>query len=448
MFFYSADRGQRRGASRWGGAVSWKARTRRASVGAAGKTSPVDGSTEEEPAGAMLAPAHSSAANAELGRGIDLKSRIATASLAFRGYDVQNLGRSPELLAHPVYGPTVRRFLDTASAVASDTLHRRFDLAGRVERQEPTTVSAFAEDIGVIVSMEMAQLALLEEFHGVQARGARQSFGYSLGEMASVISGGMFTMEELLPVPLGCADDCADLAADTTLGVIFSRGPAIALKDVQDLCLQVSNEGRGMVGVSSYLSPNTILVIGQGATLDRLEQAIPGRLPAKTMLRRKSHKLPPLHTPLVWQRNIPNRAAVALYKIPGGRPAPKPKIVSCVTGTASYDPLNARDTLVRWVDQPQLLWDVIVETLVAGVDLLVHVGPAPNLIPATFERLGNNVGKQFGNRYMKMLGHGVGSQMGRYAWLSRLLPTKAALLRAPHVEHLILEDWLLDRAPT
>src|SRR5437763_117895 len=190
-----------------------------------------------------------------------------------------------------------------------------------------------------------------------------------------MVCGGVFTMEQLLPIPLGCADDSAALAAGTTLGVIFSRGPAIALKDVQDLCVEVSNEGRGMVGVSSYLSPNTLLVIGQGDTLSRLEKAIPGRLPERTMLRRKPHKLPPLHTPLVWQRNVPNRAAVALYKIHGNRPVPTPKVISCVTGTANYDGLNARDMLIRWVDHPQLLWDAISETLVAGVNLVIHAGP-------------------------------------------------------------------------
>jgi [acyl-carrier-protein] S-malonyltransferase len=375
--------------------------------------------------------------------GLDLKARIGTASLAFRGYDVANLGRSPELLAHPAYGPVVRRFLDDASAVAADALKRPFDLAARVEEGKESDLGTFAEDIALIVAVELAQLALLEEFFGVSVKGARQSFGYSIGEMGALVSGGVFTMEELLPIPLGCADDCAELAADTTLGVVFSRGTAIPLKDVQDLCTEVSSEGRGMVGVSSYLSPNTLLVIGQGDTLDRLEEAIPGRLPEKTMLRRKPHKLPPLHTPLVWQRNIPNRAAVGLYKIGGSRPAPSPRVVSCVTGAASYDALNARDTLIRWVDHPQLLWDVITETLVAGVDLVVHAGPAPNLIPATFERLSNNVAKQFGNRYFQMIGRGFGSRMNRHAWLSRLLPSKAALLRAPHVEHVILEDWLL-----
>jgi len=31
--------------------------------------------------------------------------------------------------------------------------------------------------------------------------------------------------------------------------------------------------------------------------------------------------------------------------------------------------------------------------------------------------------------------------------LANLLPTRAPLLRAPVVQHVILEDWLLDNAP-
>lgn len=378
-------------------------------------------------------------------RGLDLKTRIGTASFAFRGYDVTNLGRSAELLAHPAFGPVVRGFLNEASAVSAEALGRPFDLVARVEAGEGSSLSTFAEDVATIVAMELAQLKLLEEFFGVAVKGARQSFGYSIGELAAMVAGGVFTMEQLLPVPLACADDCAALAHDTTLGVIFSRGPAIALKDVQDLCTAVSSEGRGMVGVSSYLSPNTVLVIGQGGTVDRLAEAIPGALPEKTMLRRKPHKIPPLHTPLVWQRNVPNRAAVALYKIAGGMKPPSPRVVSCVTGAASYKALNARDTLIRWVDHPQLLWDAISETLAGGVDLVIHAGPAPNLIPATFERLSNNVTKQRGSRYLQLIGRGVGSGMNKYAWLARLLPTRATLLRAPHVAHVVLEDWLLEQ---
>lgn len=443
MFFQNAKRRQRVTASRWEGPLPWRFRERRGLSGSGNGNTPL---TDEE-AGDGAAPAPDRVETPEVRgvRGPDLRSRIGTATFAFRGYDVANIGRSHELLAHPAYGRVVRRFLDEASAIAADTLGRPFDLAARVEAQEASDLGTFAEDIGTIVSMELAQIALMEEFFGIAVREARQSFGYSLGEMAAMVVGGVFTMEQLLPVPLGCADDSAALAADSTLGIIFSRGPAIPLNDVQDLCTAVSSEGRGMVGVSAYLSPNTLLVIGQGDTLDRLERAMPSVLPERTMLRRKSHKLPPLHTPIVWQRNVPNRAAVALYKIGGGLTAPTPKVISCVTGSASYDALNARDTLIRWVDHPQLLWDAISETLVEGVDLVVHAGPAPNLIPATFDRLSNNVTKQLGNRYFQMIGRGVGSSMNRYAWLARLLPSKAALLRAPHVTHVILEDWLLDQ---
>ena len=40
--------------------------------------------------------------------------------------------------------------------------------------------------------------------------------------------------------------------------------------------------------------------------------------------------------------------------------------------------------LEEWTDHPQLLWDAVYETLRAGVDLIVHVGPEPYIMPATF----------------------------------------------------------------
>ena len=446
MFFNQAKRRMTPRPGRdGGGRLPWKTQARRGhSPEGAGPAASGGETTADEP-GADSPPGDGATHKGREVRGIDLKARIGTASLAFRGYDVANLGRSPELLEHPAYGPTVRRYLDDASAISADALHRPFDLADRVSTRAESSLETFAQDVALIVAMELAQLELLKQFFGVDVAGARQSIGYSIGEMAAMISGGVFTLEQLLPVPLGCCDDAAALTPGTTLGVVFSRGPAIPLKDVQDLCMEVSSEGLGMVGVSAYLSPNTVLVIGQGETLGRLEEAMQGVLPPKTMIRRKSHKLPPLHTPLVWERNLPNRAAVALYKIGGVLKPPTPKVISCVTGSASYDALNVRDTLIRWVDAPQLLWDAITETLAGDVDLIIHAGPTPNLIPATFERLSNNVTKQLGNKYLQMIGRGVGSSINRHAWLARLLPSRASLLRAPHVRHVILEDWLLEQ---
>jgi [acyl-carrier-protein] S-malonyltransferase len=39
------------------------------------------------------------------------------------------------------------------------------------------------------------------------------------------------------------------------------------------------------------------------------------------------------------------------------------------------------------------------------------------------------------------------SGMMRRPWLASLLPARAALMRAPFVEHVIVEDWLLANAP-
>jgi [acyl-carrier-protein] S-malonyltransferase len=372
----------------------------------------------------------------------DLRLSIGTSAFAFRGYDQTNLGRSPELLAHRVYGPIVRAVLDDASRITAQTLGRPIDLAARIEAQVPSTLASFAEDVATIVAMELAQLNLLEQVFEVPVREARLSFGYSIGELTATLLGGVFTLEQILPIPLEFAADCAELAHDATLGVLFSRGSILHADDVERLCRAVSSQGAGLIGPSAYLSPNTVLVIGQGDTLDRLESLMGEYLPAKTNLRRKPHRWPPLHTPLVWQKTIPNRTAMAIYHTKGGLQKPKPTILSCVTGTASYDADNSRDLLIQWVDHPQRLWDVIYEALGSGIDLVVHVGPGPNLVPATFERLSNNVLKQMGNRYVKAIGRGVAS-LNHHAWLARLLPSRAALLRAPFIAHIMLEDWLL-----
>ena len=53
------------------------------------------------------------------------------------------------------------------------------------------------------------------------------AYGYSLGELSAVACGGVFDMAEVLQVPIAMAADCAALADNCTMGVLFSRGPAI-----------------------------------------------------------------------------------------------------------------------------------------------------------------------------------------------------------------------------
>jgi [acyl-carrier-protein] S-malonyltransferase len=134
-----------------------------------------------------------------------------------------------------------------------------------------------------------------------------------------------------------------------------------------------------------------------------------------------------------------------LETLPGGFRSPSLPLLSGVTGRTSYNDYNSRELLHRWVDHPQRLWNMIYRTLVAGVETVVHVGPAPNLIPATFKRLSEDVRGQLAGRSPANLGLRAVSCMARRPWLAKLLPSCAALLRAPFIRHVILEDWLLER---
>jgi [acyl-carrier-protein] S-malonyltransferase len=373
----------------------------------------------------------------------DLKERIEKTAFAFRGYNVTNMGRSRELLEHPAYGRIVRAVLTQASELCSDATGRRIDLVEQVRALRPSTLATFPDDVGLSVAMGQAQIELLERFFGVPVHKAKLSFGYSIGELNALVFGNVYTMDQILPVPVSLANDCAELATDVTMGILFTRAPDLNFDDVKRLCVKISSRGEGMIAPSACLSPNTVLLLGQGKTLESFREEMEGNLSPQVHLRRNPDKWPPLHTPLTWLRNIPNRTGLLVHKIKGGLQKPVPPILSCVTGEASYDEYNSRELLVRWTDHPQLLWDVIYETLAAGVELIVHVGPEPNLIPATFARLSSNVSEQMGKRFLNGLGRRVISSLARHAWVTNLISSKTALLRAPFIDHIILEDWLL-----
>lgn len=373
---------------------------------------------------------------------LQLRSAMPDAALAFRGYNVTNLGRSAELLRIAAYAPIVERRLREGSQIATEFLQRPVDLVTRVREERETSLESYGDAVALVVAMELAQLDLLEHCFDIAAHDARFSFGFSLGEIAALITGGVLTFKGALEIPLRLADDCAALAWGVTLGVLFSRGPALPIDAVRRLCLRINQEGRGVIGISSYLSPNSILMMGQGDTLDRFRELMKDDLGAHVHLRKNQNKWPPLHTPLMWQINVPCRAAEMMHTMPGGFTEPKPPVLSLVTGKFSYNDYNAREILHRWTDHPQRLWDAVYETLSVGVKTIIHVGPEPNIIPATFNRLSENVAAQVkGNVGMRAL-----SAAARRRWLQSMLPSRAALLRAPYVQHILLEDWLIENA--
>jgi [acyl-carrier-protein] S-malonyltransferase len=372
-----------------------------------------------------------------------LAFRLPSAALSFRGYNVTNLGRTGELLAHAAYGPVVERHLKAASAVAADLLHRPVDLVARVRAGEETSLETYGDAVALLLSVKAAQLELLAQFFDVDYHSARFSFGFSLGEIAAVVAGGVLKLESALQIPLSLAADCVALAEDVTLGVLFTRSRELIPDDVHRLCLEVNREALGVVGISAYLAPNTLLIMGQGDTLDRLSARARDSLNVRVHLRKNDHKWPPLHTPIVWQRQISNRAAHQMHTLPLNHAVPQPRVFSLVSGSYGYTATNTRDLLVQWVDRPQRLWDAVYETLSSGVTTVIHIGPAPNIVPATFQRLSADVISQTSeSRSLRALSAAV-----RRQWLRRLLPQRAALLRAPYIEQIILEDWLIANAP-
>jgi [acyl-carrier-protein] S-malonyltransferase len=372
-----------------------------------------------------------------------LLARLPDTVLAFRGYNVANLGRTAELLAHPQYGALVERQLTAVSQLAADLLHRPVDLVSQVRANRELTLAEYGESLALILAVHSAQLQLLREHFDVDWTRARFAFGFSLGEIGAVVAGGVFDMEAALNVLLPLADDCVALASGVTLGVLFTHSRELALDDVRRLCLQVNQEGRGVIGISAQLAPNSFLILGQCDTLDRLMALAKDTINVRLHLRKNDHQWPPVHTPIVWQRQISNRAAHEMHTMNLNLAEPRPRVFSLVTGSYGYSPVSARDVLYQWIDHPQRLWDAIYETLSSGASTVVHIGPGPNIVPATFKRLSADVVSQTqDSRSLRALSAAV-----RRQWLLRLLPQRAALLRAPYIQHIVLEDWLLANAP-
>lgn len=376
-----------------------------------------------------------------------LQTKIGTTAFAFRGYNVTNLGRTPELLAHPAYGATIRRYLQRGSEICAEIVRRPVDLADATSRGHEFGLDQYAEAVSLIVAADLAQVELLEEFHGVRFREAKLAYGYSLGELSAVACAGVFSMAEVLSVPVAMSEDAAALAENVVMGILFSRGPVIDEMDVNRLCRLITSEGNGTIGISAILTPNTFLLLGQNDTVARFKAQMHAFLPDPAHIKENPERWPPLHTSIVRQRHIPDRAAVMMASMRGGLQPPCPPVLSLVTGERSYDDYHARDILRDWVDHPQRLWDAIYETLSSGITTVIHVGPGPNVIPATFHRLSENVTQQMTGRSLGHMGMRAAAGLARRPWLSTLLPSRAALLRAPLLRHIILEDWLLENSP-
>lgn len=376
-----------------------------------------------------------------------LRQKLPRAAFAFRGYNTTNLGRTNELWQVEAYRPTLEHWLTFASDVCHKAHGQRVDLVARVVGQLEADLDHYAEAVALIMAVEFAQIELLNSLHGGDYEQARTAYGYSLGELVAVACNKMITPAEAMEVPVTLANDCAALAHDVRMGILFSRSAAIEEATVVHLCEEVTAECDGVIGVSAVLSPNTYLVLGQRETLKRFKQRMKSVLPASTHLKRDANLWPPLHTPIVRQRHVPDRASVLMEKMAPVAGISQPQLFSLATGHANYTSEPAREILRRWIDHPQRLWDAVMHTLKEDIELVIHVGPGPNVVPATFQRLSDNVQQQLARMSLGGISMRAMSNLVNRRWLANLLPNRAALLRAPAVGHIILEDWLLEHAP-
>ena len=319
----------------------------------------------------------------------------------------------------------------------------KVDLAARVLAGEPSTLETFVHDIGTIVAMELAQIRLLEEFFDVPVPQARLSFGHSIGELSALVAGACTRWSSSCRSRWPWRPTAPNSPPTQLWEFSRSRGLLSRSRTCSISARQSAAGDKGLIGPSTYLSPYQVLLLGQGNTLDPLEHEMREYLPAGVTLRRKPNHWPPLHTPLVWERNIPNRTAMMMYHTAGGQHKPTPNVVSCTTGLANYDEWNSRAILADWTDHPQRLWDAMEYTLASGAELVIHVGPEPKLLTTCFDRLSHKIMKQLKMRHLDRLGSSVIPSISKNGWLTRKLPANAVLLRAPFLHHLVLEDWLL-----
>ena len=87
----------------------------------------------------------------------ELQRHIDSTAFAFRGYNVRNLGRTPELLAHPAYGPTIERHLQQASQICMRKSAAPSTWCDASPDRDEPDLNRYAEAVALVMAVEFAQ---------------------------------------------------------------------------------------------------------------------------------------------------------------------------------------------------------------------------------------------------------------------------------------------------
>src|SRR3989304_624574 len=142
----------------------------------------------------------------------ELQRQVETTAFSFRGYNVRNLGKTPELLAHPIYGPTIERHLRQGSEICGAEIGRPVDLVRRVSERSEPDLDHYAEAVALVMAVEFAHIELLQTSFGVHFSEGKLAFGYSLGELAAVAAAGVMAPADAMRGPIALAARPAGVA--------------------------------------------------------------------------------------------------------------------------------------------------------------------------------------------------------------------------------------------
>lgn len=169
-------------------------------------------------------------------------NRIA---VAFRGYNVNNNGKTHELLEHPLLKHRLRERLDQASKICREVLGIEIDWYDRISQGVPSSLETYSEELAMIVAVELAHWDALLELLGEPGESRiRLVNGYSLGEVTATIVCGLMSYEEALTPILKLSQDAMLMAPDITMGIVFSRGPSISLELIRQKCEEITSRGK------------------------------------------------------------------------------------------------------------------------------------------------------------------------------------------------------------
>ena len=85
------------------------------------------------------------------------------------------------------------------------------------------------------------------------------------------------------------------------------------------------------------------------------------------------------------------------------------------------------------------------EPLFQAIPLVSNICQDLEDASVSYQRLSDNVTAQMKGGFTTRMSRRAMTQIARRPWLTKMLSSRAILLRAPFVEHVILEDWLLEQ---